>query len=121
MSEFRARIGRIRMKNGGADVRVLDRKELNPDGENWRGKVIENARAVASFDQQGSDFVGYILIGFYSDGSSSVGFRYDANRCPIPRSLMPSYIAELVRRDMVTAPECREIFDQKFEWRDGAS
>jgi hypothetical protein len=35
-SEFGARIGRIRMKNGGADVRVLDRQPINLDGDDWR-------------------------------------------------------------------------------------
>jgi hypothetical protein len=110
MSDFRARIGRIRMKNGGADVRVLDRKIDNPNGENWRGKVIENAKAVASYDEEGSALVGYILIGIYSDGLTSVGFRYDPEQCPVPRSLMPAWVAELVRRDMIVAPEASDKF-----------
>lgn len=121
MEEFRARIGRVRMKDGGAVVRVLDRKLDSPNGENWRGKIMENARAVASFDQEGSELVGYLLLGIYSDGQSSFGFRYDAERCPIPRSLIPSWIAEIVRRDMITVPEAADKFNEMFEWQDGAS
>lgn len=121
MTEFRARIGRVRMKNGGADLRVLDNRLDSANGESWRGKVIENAKAVASYDQEGSALVGYVLIGIYSDGMTSVGFRYDAERCPVPRSLMPSWIAELVRRDMIVAPEASDKFNEMFEWQEGAS
>jgi hypothetical protein len=121
VTDFRARIGRIRMKNGGADVRVLDNKMDSANGESWRGKVIENAKAVAAFDQEGSALVGYVLIGIYSDGQTSVGFRYDKDRCPVPRSLMPAWIAELVRRDMIVAPEASDKFNDMFYWQDGAS
>jgi hypothetical protein len=115
MTDFRARIGRIRMKNGGAEVRILDRKSVNPDGEDWRGTVVRNARTVAEHATSECPLVGYILIGFYGDGATSVGFRYDQKKCPIPRALMPAWIAEIVRRDMVLAPEAKDIFNQMFE------
>jgi hypothetical protein len=118
MSDFAARIGRIRMKNGGADVRVLHRSEPNPDNESWRGKIIENAKAVASYDEDGSELVGFLVIGIFSDGQTSVGFRYDKKRCPVPLSLMPAWVAELVRRDMVVAPEAENRFNDMFEWRE---
>ena len=120
MTEFRARIGRVRMKSGGADVRVLDRQfEERPDGESWRGKVIENAKAVANYDEPGSELVGFLLVGMFSDGQTSVGFRYDKKRCPVPLALMPAWIAELVRRDMLMAPVAEERFNEMFEWQDG--
>lgn len=50
MSEFRARIGRVRMKNGGADVVVFDRKPVNLDGEDYRGTIVANARRIAEGD-----------------------------------------------------------------------
>jgi hypothetical protein len=118
VSEFRARIARVRMKSGGADVRVLDRRTDSPNGENWRGKIIENARAVADYDEPNSSLVGYLLIGIFHDGQTSVGFRYDKERCPVPRSLMPAWIAELVRRDMITAPEAADKFNEMFYWQD---
>jgi hypothetical protein len=83
-SDFRARIGRIRMKNGGADVRVLNREPINPDGENWRGKIIENAKGVADQATAEAPLVGYLVVGIYSDGCSSIGYRYDPETCPIP-------------------------------------
>lgn len=119
MNEFRARIGRIRMKNGGADVRVVDRQPTNPDGENWCGTVVRNARAVAEHSTPTDPLVGYILVGFYAGGATSIGFRYDPERCVIPRSLMPAWIAEVVRRDMITASEAKSTFNEMFEWREG--
>jgi hypothetical protein len=115
MTEFRARIGRVRMKNGGADVHVLARANSDPDR---RGEIVKHARMVAGHSQPDDPLVGHIVIGFFKSGKSSVGCHYDQNTCPVPRVLLPAWTEELVRRDLVTDPECREIFDQKFEWRD---
>lgn len=103
-----ARIGRVRMKGGGADVRVL-RSRLAPDGQNWCGKIVEHARSVAAMDDAASQLVGFCVVGLFSDGASSVGFRYDPKSSPIPRALIPAFIAEVLRRDMVTAPEAEEV------------
>ena len=111
-----ARIGRIRMKAGGAEVRVIHQERKDDSGkENWRGQIIEGARRIANFSEADSELVGYFVIGLYSDGSSSTGWRYDAKRSPIPRALMPSYVAELIRRDMVTQVEAVEVFNRKSE------
>ena len=117
MTEFRARIGRVRMKNGGADIHVLDRNDDN-DGENWRGKIIEHARQIAEQGEPDSSLSGFLVIGFFSDGRTSTGFRYDKDRCPIPRALMPSWIAEIIRRDMITGAEAEYTFNQMYEWRE---
>lgn len=50
-----------------------------------------------------------MVLGFFSDGSVSSGFRWNNKRSPIPRSLMPAYVAEVVRRDLVTSPEAEEV------------
>ena len=118
MSEFRARIGRIRMKNGGAEVRVLHQNHANGD-EDWRGAVLKNARAIGEMATEDSPLVGYLLVGVYGDGTSSVGYRYDPKTCPIPRSVFPSWIAELIRRDLLTDVEARNVFNEMFEWQDG--
>ena len=120
MKEFRARIGRVRMKNGGADVRVLHRSARNGD-EDWRGSVLRNARAVADFATDKSPLVAYVLVGVYGDGQSSVGYRYNPETCPIPRSLFPSWLAEVIRQDLITCKETRDVFNEMFEWQDGAS
>jgi hypothetical protein len=121
MSEFKARIGCVRMKNGGADVRILNREPINPEGEDWRGKIVANARAVGEQATADAPLVGYVVIGLYADGCSSVGYRHDPDRCPIPRSLLPSWIAEIIRRDMIVALEARDVFNDMFERRDGGA
>jgi hypothetical protein len=112
VSEFRARIGRIRMKNGGADVRVLNREPINPDGEDWRGKIVANARTIS---EQGS-LAGFVVVGFFEDGTYSIGYRYDPPRCPVPRTLIPAWIEDMLRPDMLMNVEAREVFNEMFEW-----
>jgi len=105
----RTRIGRVRMKSGGADLRVLHQTTPNPEGKNYRGALLNGARKISEMGSPGSDLVGFFIVGFFSDGSASVGFHWDNERSPIPRSLMPAYVAELVRRDMITCPEADEV------------
>lgn len=110
MSEFRARIGRIRMKSGGADLRVLHTPMPNADGEeNWRGKMIENAKGIASYE---GDLDGYVVIGLWRDGRRSLAYRFSPR---IPRELMPSYVAEMLRREEIVKHEARETFNSMFE------
>ncbi len=108
-----ARIGRIRMKNGGAEVRLI-RNEKKDDGgkENWCGDIVRCARKCAEYSVPDSELVGFVVIGLYSDGCSSVGWRYDPKRSPIPRALLPTYVAEVIRRDLVTHPEAVETFNR---------
>jgi hypothetical protein len=115
VTEFRARIGRVRMKNGGADVRVLCRVDDTPDR---RGEIVKHARKVASYAEPNNPLVGHVVIGFFKDGTASIGCYYHDDNCPVPRSLLPVWTEELVRRDLVTDPECHKIFDAKFEWRE---
>ena len=91
-------------------MRVLHQPTPNADGEeNWRGEIIRSARAVADYDGPSSELVGYLMVGFFSDGSSSIGYRWDKDRTPIPRALMPAYVAEIVRRDMITEVEAEQV------------
>jgi hypothetical protein len=95
-----ARIGRIRMKAGGAEVRLIRQETPNRDGsENWKGKLVEASRSIAGFK---GEIVGYAVIAVYDDGSYSSGFRIDDDRCPVPATLWPAYVEEIIRRDMVT-------------------
>lgn len=118
MADFAARIGRIRMKNGGADVRVLQ-SALGIDGaDDWRGAIVRNARGVAEMGTKDAPLVGYILLGMFSDGGVSFGYRYDPEAMPIPRALLPAWVAEVTRREMVTATEVREVFHSMYEWQE---
>lgn len=117
--EFKARIRRVRMKAGGADVHVIDRQPVNLDGEDWRGRLTLDSRDIGGLGTEDCPLVGYFVMGIFADGATSTGYRYDSARCPIPRTLMPTWIAEIVRRDMITAPDTAELFDAKFEWKEG--
>lgn len=89
------------------ELHVLNREERE-DGENWRGKIVQHARDIASYDKVGSELVGFLVIGFFSDGSHSIGFRVDKDKLPFPRRLLPAYVSELIREDVVTIPVVRE-------------
>lgn len=112
MTSKPAKIGRVRLKSGGAGLHILDRKTDDPGGENWCGKIVENARKMAGYDEEGARLVGYFIMGLYSDGTHSSAFRYDAKRSPIPRRLLPGYVAEVLREDMITIPDIDEKLQQ---------
>lgn len=103
-----ARIGKVRLKSGGAEVRVL----RNPEADltaNLRGLIINHARKIADMSEPGGELVGFITIGLFSDGKGSVGFRFDPDTSPIPKALMPSWVAEVLRRDLITSDEAEEV------------
>ena len=93
MNAARIRIGRVKMKAGGADVRVLNR---NPDG-----KIIERARELItkaqSFEDEPSAFVG---IFFWRDdrepwrATYSIAWDTIDPNLPLPR-LMRVAAAEI--------------------------
>lgn len=59
-------------------------------------------------------------MGLYQNGGTSVGFRYDfESKNSIPRMLLPAWIAEVLRRDLIAKTEARDTFNEMFEWRDG--
>lgn len=103
-----ARIGKITMKNGGAEDRLI--RQALPNGkENYRGVILEHARTMADQSDPGSTLIGFVMVGLYSDGKSSMGCRYDPKTSPIPTALFPAYIAEIIRRDLITATEAESV------------
>lgn len=118
MSDFAARIGRVRMKSGGADVRVL-RTPVQPyeEEETYRGAMMRNARAVIETDKV---LAGYLVLGIFDDSSVSLGWRYNyESERAIPRMLLPSWLAEVLRRDLISNDEARDVFNEMFEWQEG--
>lgn len=111
MTEFRARIRSVRMKGGGASVRILPTPEQH-DGENWNGKLIENAKHIAGYE---GEMDGYLVLGLFADGTRSMGFRLPRR---IPRELWPAYVAEVLRTDLITEWEAEGTFHRIFEWVD---
>lgn len=111
MADFRARIGRVRMKSGGADVHVFHNP--NAVGEHALTVIERHARDIAGFSEPDSELVGSVVIGMFSNGRTTMGFR-----CPdtMGRTLATAWLIEAIRRDIVTAAECEDVFDSKFEW-----
>ncbi len=111
---FAARIRRVRMKDG-ADVHVL-RNPMPDDwdgaAENFRGTMVRHAKQIAGNPDK---LDGFVVIGLFADGSSSVGYRLPQR---IGEALAASYVGELIRRDTVIEREAARVFDRKFEWRD---
>lgn len=99
-----ARIGKIRMKAGGAEVRVLHR----PQGDQ-SAKIIRHAHVIAKMSEPGSELVGFVTIGLFNDGKTSVGCHYDPKTGVVPRAMLPAFVAEIIRRDLITAAEAEEV------------
>lgn len=114
---FAARIRRVKMKDG-ADVSILN-TPVDPETGYGpaapRGRIIRMAKNIAGMGTDVAPLDGYIVIGLYSDGSSSIGFRIPER---IPTCLIPAYVSELMRRDAVTGQEAERIFDNRFQWVD---
>lgn len=111
MSEFRARISRVRMKNGGADVVVLHNDASAVD--HIPTSIELSARHLAGMSEHGSELVGYAIVGLYADGKSSVGWNMPSN---YPPTLAAAWAIESVRRSMVCAPEAGDVFNDMFQW-----
>lgn len=104
------RIGKVRMKASGFEFRVIDGPK-DPESD-MGATMIRHARDIS----QWSDLVGSIVIGVHGDGKTSVGFRWDDEGCPIPRSLVPSWLAEIARRELITDIEAESVFNDMFQW-----
>jgi hypothetical protein len=109
MARNAGRIGKVRMKATGFEFRVI---EGPAEPENDMGAtMMRHAREIG----QWPGMTGSIVIGVFSDGTASVGIRWDDD-CAVPKALVPSWIAEIVRRDLVTAAEAEGVFHQNFQW-----
>lgn len=107
------RIGKVRMKDTGFEFRVLP-GPAEPEND-MGATMMRHARSIS----QWPGMAGTIVIGVFEDGATSVAFRWDDDRARIPRSLIPSWLAEIVRREMITDVEAEKVFHENFEWVDG--
>jgi hypothetical protein len=112
VNEFRARIRRVRMKGGGADVHIVEGFTPPPDGDESVEATL--CRTAREYVEDGS-LAAFMLIGFAPDGRVLFNWRY-TDDCPMARTLMPSYMAELARRYVVTREEASARFKDMFEW-----
>lgn len=103
------RIGKVRMKDTGFEFRIVDgpsEPEHDP-----RATLLRHAREIAEYDGLQS----FVILGVFDDGKTTTGWRW-ADDCVIPRSLVPAWLAEVARRELITDVEAAELFDSKFEW-----
>jgi hypothetical protein len=97
------RIGRITFKSGGA-LRLLKGGGPQPRAD----RLVSYARQMAVMEH---DLAGFIVITWDAEG----GYRIsaDAPDCnPIPRTLLPAWSAEVIRRELVMPRVVREIVDE---------
>ena len=99
------RIGRVTMKAGGAEVRVLRRPVLAENG----AELIEHARILAGGDRP----INFVALSWTDDGAYSMGARL-RNESAIPLTLLPAWVAEAVRRELVTSRQVRQIVDAEY-------
>lgn len=114
MNEFRARIGRVRMKAGGADVVVLDQERIVG---NMPTEFMDHARFMALDSEPGSELAGYVIVALYSDGARNVGFDLTGDH-KVPRELLPALFAELVRRKVLMQAEACEVINRANGFED---
>lgn len=99
-----ARIGRIKLKAGGAEVRVLYSSTVDQSS-----RIIHHARRIAEMSEPASQLVGFVTIGMFSDGKTSFGCYYDQTTAVVPRAMVPAWAAEVLRRDLITAAEAEDV------------
>lgn len=110
------RLRRIRFKDGRAPIEVLYTSqdfEFGGKEESLRGALLGSAKAVVGFDRPGATLDGFIVLGLFSDGTRSLGYRMPPR---IPREMLPGYVAEILRTDAITEKEAADVFDQRFVW-----
>lgn len=112
MSEFRARIGKVRMKAGGAELHIID----GPDHQDGKeAKLLQMARFVADESEEGSSLEGFIILAFYSDKCRNILFDLDGDH-GIPREMFPAYAEELVRRKCIMQAEACDVVNRANGW-----
>lgn len=91
------RIGRVRPKDGGAEVHILD---ANPGArDEAQGHLQRHAREIGQKFVAG-DLAGFAVIGWGFDGTYSLGY-YVHNRSPITETLMPSFTHDAMLRERI--------------------
>ena len=109
MSRNAGRIGKVRMKATGFEFRVID-GPAEPEND-MGATMMRHAREIG----QWQGMTGSIVIGVFEDGSTAAGIRW-GDDCKLPRALVPSWIAEVVRRDLITSREAENVFHENFKW-----
>ena len=85
-SHFRTRIGKIRMKNGGAELRVLENPTL-AECDHVRAYLASD---IEDFAEQFPNLGGYILIGWNLKGRTRTCWQTHS-RSPYSAGVLPTF------------------------------
>lgn len=94
-----ARIGKVTYKPGIVPFPIYY-PETNPQGDCLKGQIVKAAKEIADYEE---GMVGYVVVGLFEDGTHSMGYYLDPD-CNIGQTMMPSLIADIVRRYVLTEP-----------------
>ena len=106
MTDTHCRIRRVRMKSG-ADITVLRFQKPSDRA----AVMLRQARQIVA--SRGEDLEGFILLAWGKQGGTTIGSDISDHQ-PIPRALLPSWVTEVIRRDLVTEYEARRVFDEAY-------
>lgn len=111
MTDFTARVRRVRMKAGGADVRVFPSPASVNDISD---ALLKSARHIVSEQDETSTLEGYAVIALYADGQKNICYDLSGDH-GVPLELLPAYMSELMRR-VTVARTAADTFSDMFEW-----
>ncbi len=74
--------------------------------------LLRHAATIAGFYPPHEPMAGYVVVGWGQDGSFTRGLRFHG-QSPVKYTMLPSFIADIVRRDMV-----RDVIDEAVFNRD---
>ena len=97
--DYGCRIGKVTMKEGGAVIYLLPPLERTEAEE----RIVLAASSVA--DYLGEELVGYVVVGWAADGHYSNGYYINNEKSPVGLGMMPSFVADVLRRRMIEAGE----------------
>jgi hypothetical protein len=104
-------ITRVRMKNGGADVRLLPRGDL----DTRQKKLLAYARQQAV---QSAPLAGFILITWDFGGGRQVSADVERGDLqPIPRTLLAAWAEEAVRTEVITRHQIGIVLEDDYNIR----
>ena len=106
-----ARVGRIRMKAGGADVRILPTVERS---EMAQALIAQAANAA----KDPRPIVAYALVAMYDDAAFSSHARTHFGDMPFNRYAFIGMVTEAVRDDLITYETARGVVNKANGWEE---
>lgn len=101
------RIGKVRMKSGGAPITIISNRLETPD---------DRLLSAANYIARQPDLQGFVVIGVVAGPEYRIAVNLE--NTDVPETLIPAYVAEILRTNLLTRSEAAEIFDDKSEWRE---